>query len=73
MKTGLYYDHITKEKVTSDLEQLKAQAEDRKWRELHRAIRALNSDICDGSMTLEYALGTLEMLRDDLGLPSFSR
>jgi|TARA_R100000093_G_scaffold37601_4_gene19832 hypothetical protein len=63
----------SKAEITTDLEQLKAQAEDRKWRQLHRAIRALNSDIRDGSMTLEYALGTLEALRDDLELPSFSR
>jgi hypothetical protein len=46
-----------------------AQEEDRKWRQFNRAVRALDSDIRDGFMTLEYALGTLEALRDDLALP----
>jgi len=46
-----------------------AQEEDRKWRQFNRAVRALDSDIHDGFMTLEYALGTLEALRDDLALP----
>jgi|TARA_R100001530_G_scaffold120194_1_gene87432 hypothetical protein len=63
----------SKAEITTDLEQLKAQAEDRKWRQLNRAINAFGSDIFDGYTTLADALGALEMLRDNLGLPSFFR
>ncbi len=54
-----------KAEITTD----KAQEEDRNWRQFNRAVKALDSDIRNGFMTLEYALGTLETLRDDLALP----
>jgi len=68
-------DKIMKSKaeITTDLEQLKAQAEDRKWRELHITILRLDLALRDKSMTFPRALDVVDNLRKHLELPSFSR